>query len=50
MVLRKQKFDPNDQNLMCSVFIMLFDNSRYLIELLIQNASGLVVPGGVRNS
>ena len=32
---------------MCSVFVMLFDKSRYLIELLTQNASALV-PGGVR--
>ena len=47
MVLRKQKFDPNDQHLMCSVFVMLFYKSRYLIELLTQNASALV-PGGVR--
>ena len=47
MVLRKQKFDPNDQHLMCSVFAMLFDKSRYLIELLTQNASALV-SGGVR--
>ena len=47
MVLRKQKFDPNDQHLMCSVFVMLFDKSWYLIELLTQNASALV-PGGVR--
>ena len=47
MVLRKQKFVPNDQHLMCSVFVMLFDKNRYLIELLTQNASALV-PGGVR--
>ena len=47
MVLRKQKFDPNDQNLMCSVFAMRFDKSRYLIELLTQNTSALV-PGSVR--
>ena len=47
MVLRKQKFGPNDQHLKCSVFVMLFDKSRYLIELLTQNASALV-PGGVR--
>ena len=47
MVLRKQKFDPNNEHLMCSVFVMLFDKSRYLIELLTQNASSLV-PGGVR--
>ena len=47
MVLRKQKFDPNDQHLMCSVFAMFFDKSRYLIELLTQNASALV-SGGVR--
>ena len=47
MALRKQKFDPNDQHLMCSVFVMLFDKSRYLIELLTQNAA-VQVPGGVR--
>ena len=47
MVLRKQKFYPNDQHIMCSVFVMLFDKSRYLIELLTQNVSALV-PGGVR--
>ena len=47
MVLRKQKFGPNDQHPMCSVFVMLFDKSRFLIELLTQNASALV-PGGVR--
>ena len=47
MVLRKQKFDPNDQHLLCSVFVMLFDKGRYPIELLNQNASALV-PGGVR--
>ena len=47
MVLRKQKFDPNDQHLMCSVFVILFDKSWYVIELLTQNASALV-PGGVR--
>ena len=47
MVLRKQKFDPNDQHLMCSVFVMLFDKSRYPIELLTQNASALV-PGSVQ--
>ena len=46
MVLRKQKFDPNGQRLMCSVFVMLFDKSQYLIELLNQNASALV-PGRV---
>ena len=46
MVLRKQKFGPNDQHLMCSVFVMLFDNTRYLIDMLTQNASALV-PGGV---
>ena len=46
-MLRKQKFGPNDQNLMCSVFVMLFDKSRDLIELLTQNASALV-SGGVR--
>ena len=47
MVLRKQKFDSIDQHLMCSGFVMLFDKSRYLIELLTQNVSALV-PGGVR--
>ena len=47
MVLRKQKFGPNDQHLMCSGFVMLFDTCRYLIELLTQNASALV-PGCVR--
>ena len=47
MVLRKQKFDPYDQHLMCGVFVMLFDKNRYLIELLTQNASAQV-PGGVR--
>ena len=47
MVLRKQKFGPDDQHLMRSVFVMLFDKSRYLIELLTQNASALV-PGGAR--
>ena len=47
MVLRKQKFGPNDQHLMCSVFVMFFDKSRYPIELLTQKASALV-PGGVR--
>ena len=47
MVLRKQKFDPNDQHSMCSVFVTLFYKSRYLIELLTQTASALV-PGGVR--
>ena len=48
MVLRKQKFDPNDQHLMCSVFVMFFFSykSRYLIELFAQNAS-VLVPGGV---
>ena len=46
-MLRKQKFDPNDKHLMCSVFVMPFDKSRYLIELLTQNSSALV-PGGVR--
>ena len=46
-MLRKQKFGPNDQHLMCSVFVMLFDKSQYLIELLTQNASALV-PGGVQ--
>ena len=35
-------------NTLCVVFfVMLFDKSRYLIELFIQNASALV-PGGVR--
>ena len=47
MVLRKQKFGPNDQHLMCSVFVTLFDKSRYPIKLLTQNASALV-PGVVR--
>ena len=47
MVSRKQKFDPDDQHLMRSVFVMLFDKSRYLIELLTQNTSALVT-GGVR--
>ena len=47
MVLKKQKFDPNDQHLMCSVFAKLFDKSQYLIELLTQNAS-VLVPDGVR--
>ena len=47
MVLRKQKFDPDDQHLMCRIFAMLFDKNRYHIELLTQNASALV-PGGVR--
>ena len=42
MVLRNRKFDPNDQHLMCSVFTMLFNKSRYVIELLTQNASALV--------
>ena len=46
MVLRKQKIDTNDHHLMCSVFVMLFDKSRYLIELLTQNAS-VLVSGGV---
>ena len=46
-MLRKQKFDPNGQHLICSVFAMLFDKSRYLIELFTQNASALV-PGSVR--
>ena len=32
---------------MCSVFVMFFDKSRYVIELLAQKASALV-PGGVR--
>ena len=43
----KQKFDPNGQHLICSVFAMLFDKGRYLIELFIQNAS-VLVPGSVR--
>ena len=47
MVLRKKKFDPNDQHLMCSIFVMNFDKSRYLIEFFTQNASALV-PVGVR--
>ena len=47
MVLRKQKIDPNGQHLMCSIFVMLFDKSRYLIKLFTQNASALI-PGGVR--
>ena len=47
MVLRKQKFDPYGQHLMCSVFVIIIDKSRFLIELLIQNASALV-PGSVR--
>ena len=51
MVLRKQKFGPNDQHRMCSVFVMFFFfffyKNRYLIELLTQNTSTLV-PGGVR--
>ena len=47
MVLRKQKFDPHDQHLNCSVFAMLFDKSQYLIELFTQKASAMV-PGGVR--
>ena len=47
MVLSKQKIDPNNQHVMCSVFVMLFDKSPYLIELLTQNASALV-PGDVR--
>ena len=47
MVLRKQKFDPDGQHLICSVFVILFNKSWYLIELLTQNASALV-PGGVR--
>ena len=46
MVLRKQKFGPHDQHLMCSVFVMLFDKGQYPIELLNQNASALV-PGDV---
>ena len=32
---------------MCSVFVMFFDKSGYLIELFTQNAS-VLVPGGVR--
>ena len=47
MVLRKHKFDPNGQHLMFSVFVILFDKSRYLIELLTQKAS-VLVPGSVR--
>ena len=47
MVLRKPKFDPNDQHLMCSVFVMFFDKRRYLIELFTLKAS-VLVPGGVR--
>ena len=47
MTLRKKKFGPYDQHHMCSVFVMLFDKNRYLIELLTQNAYALV-PGGVR--
>ena len=47
MVLRKPKFDPIDQHLMCCVFAMLFDKSLYLIELFTQKAS-VLVPGGVR--
>ena len=47
MVLRKQKFDSNGQHLICSVFAMPFDKSRYLIELFTQNTSALV-PGSVR--
>ena len=46
MVLRKQKFGPNDQHLMCCVYVMVFDKNRNLIELLTQNLSALV-PGGV---
>ena len=46
MVLRNQKFGPNDQHLMCSVFVMLFDKGRFPIKLLVQNTSALV-PGGV---
>ena len=48
MVLRKQKFDPTGQHLMCSVFVIRFHKSRYLIELLTQNASALA-PGSVRS-
>ena len=47
MVLKKQKFDPYGQRLMCSVFVTLFDKSRYLFELLTENVAALV-PGGVR--
>ena len=47
MVLRKPKFDPTGQHLMCSVFVIRFHKSRYLIELLTQNSFALV-PGGVR--
>ena len=43
MVLRKQKFGPNDQHILCSVFVMLFDKGQYTIELLTQNASALVL-------
>ena len=46
MVLRNQKFGPNDQHLMCSVFVMLFYKGRFPIELLVQNTSALA-PGGV---
>ena len=45
--IRKQKFGPSDQHLMCSVFVMLFDEGHYPIELLTQNTSALL-PGGVR--
>ena len=38
MVLRKQKVGPNDQHLMCSVFVMCFNKNWYLIELLTQTA------------
>ena len=47
MVLRNQKFDPNDQHVMCNVFVMLFDKMWHLIELFTQNAS-VLVPGSVR--
>ena len=47
MVLMKTKFDPYGQHLICSVYVMLFDKSRFLIELFTQKASA-PVPGGVR--
>ena len=47
MVLRKQKFGPNDQHRMCSVLSCFLIKNWYLIELLTQNTSALV-PGGVR--
>ena len=40
--VKETEFGSNDQHLMCSVFVMLFDKSRYLIELLTQNASAVV--------